>query len=592
MTFFKGSCFMFNSINTKVVLFIVATAFMLVACDKPADESDKATVLSSDDTILQYVPADTPYVFANVAPLPDDLMDKLEPKIDRLLQSYQTILREVIAAKQQELSEEERNSEKIQEVNAFVGEFMTLLSIEGMREAGIGRDATGALYGNGLLPVVRFELSDGALFNDAILRLEEKAGNELPVAEVDGHSYRYFDADKVRIVIAVMDNQVVFTIVPANFDAAQTGRALGLTLPETNIAETGVLQEIADEYGFTDHYVGFFDVRSITDRFVSQAKGLDADLLALMDYDASDLSDVCREEIRSVAGIAPRMVLGYTAISTDQLDSTVVVELREDIAAGLQALSGAVPGLGGDPGGLMSFGMSIDVKAARAFVEARLDAMEAQPFECEHLADLQAGVAGGREALNKPVPPMVYDFKGFLAVVDDIEGLDIATQTPPTSVDGSFLLAMENATALVSMGALFSPEIAALNLQTDGQPVPLEMPQLQTMGIAAHAALTENGLAISIGEDSESQVESMLGAEASDPAPFVSFSMDAARYYGFLGEAIAAGRQDQDKGASPEMQAAMKDIMQAIADIYDRMYADVRFTTRGLEIESSVTLKD
>jgi hypothetical protein len=565
---------------------------MLVACDKPADESDKATVLSSDDTILQYVPADTPYVFANVAPLPDDLMDKLEPKIDRLLQSYQTILREVIAAKQQELSEEERNSEKIQEVNAFVGEFMTLLSIEGMREAGIGRDATGALYGNGLLPVVRFELSDGALFNDAILRLEEKAGNELPVAEVDGHSYRYFDADKVRIVIAVMDNQAVFTIVPANFDAAQTGRALGLTLPETNIAETGVLQEIADEYGFTDHYVGFFDVRSITDRFVSQAKGLDADLLALMDYDASDLSDVCREEIRSVAGIAPRMVLGYTAISTDQLDSTVVVELREDIAAGLQALSGAVPGLGGDPGGLMSFGMSIDVKAARAFVEARLDAMEAQPYECEHLADLQAGVAGGREALNKPVPPMIYDFKGFLAVVDDIEGLDIATQTPPTSVDGSFLLAMENATALVSMGALFSPEIAALNLQTDGQPVPLEMPQLQTMGIAAHAALTENGLAISIGEDSESQVESMLGAEASDPAPFVSFSMDAARYYGFLGEAIAAGRQDQDKGASPEMQAAMKDIMQAIADIYDRMYADVRFTTRGLEIESSVTLKD
>jgi hypothetical protein len=255
-------------------------------------------------------------------------------------------------------------------------------------------------------------------------------------------------------------------------------------------------------------------------------------------------------------------------------------------------LSAAVPGLGTDHGGLMSFGLSLDIKAAREFVEARLDAMETEPFECELFAAVQAGAASGREALNQPVPPMVYDFKGFLAVIDDIEGLDIATQTPPTSVDGSFLLAMNNAQALVSLGTMFSPELAELNLQADGKPVALQLPQMQAMGVDAFAALSDDAIAISVGDGAETELEGMIGAEAADGAPFMSFSMDAARYYGFLGDAIAAGDSDSEKAPSSEMQAAMNEIMQAVADVYDRMSADVRFTARGVEIDTSVTLKD
>ncbi|MDH3553511.1 MAG: hypothetical protein OER22_12910, partial [Gammaproteobacteria bacterium] len=155
---------MFKSISTKVIFSVVASAFMLAACDRSKDETSDLSLLSSKDTVLQYVPADTPYVVANVEPLPDDLMDKLEPKIDRLMRSYQSMLSAVLASKQQELPEAERNSEKYQRANAVVDELMTLMSIEGMRSAGLGRDATGVLYGNGLLPVVRVQLSDGALF--------------------------------------------------------------------------------------------------------------------------------------------------------------------------------------------------------------------------------------------------------------------------------------------------------------------------------------------------------------------------------------------------------------------------------------------
>jgi len=582
---------MIKSFNPRVVLAIIFSVFLFVACSKDEEEAAVSSALSSDATLLQYIPADTPYVFASITPLSDELMDKLEPKIERVLQSYQVVLREAVRAKREQ-SSDELEEEQMERITAVVDELGSLLSIEGMRNAGLGRESTGAFYGNGILPVIRFELTDGALFDAAIDSLEEEAGHELDVAELGGHKYRYLNADELKVIVAVLGDQGVITLVPGAFNDAQISQALGLTLPETNIAESGRLQSIATEYGYSDYFVGFMDFSAIVERFLGGANGLDAELMALMEHDAANLSEVCKAEIRSVASIAPRVVMGYTDVSLDEISSSVVLELRDDIASGLQGLSADVPGLGVDHGGLLSFGMSVDIKAAREFVEARLDALEAEPFECEHFAELQEGVAGGREALNQPVPPMVYDFRGFLAVINDIEGLDIASQTPPTSVDGSFLLAMNNAQALVSLGTMFSPELAALNLQADGKPVALELPQMQAMGIDAFAALSDDAIALSIGEGAETEIEGLLSAEVADPAPIMSFSMDAARYYEFLGDAIAAGEMASEDSATPEMQAAMKEIMQAVAEIYGRMSVGVHLTERGVEIDSSVSLKD
>jgi hypothetical protein len=574
---------MFKSISTKFFAVLAFSALVLAGCSK--DEK------TPDTALLKYVPADTPYVFASLEPLPDDVMDELEPMLDRVLVSYRSVLEEVIVAKEAELTEEQQASKDTQRAKAFVEGLSTLLSVEGMRDAGIARDSLMAFYGNGLLPVMRLGLSDGALFEAAIARLEQQGGDQMPVAEFEGQSYRYFDVEELRILIAVIEDQAVFALVPAAFDDAQTGRALGLTLPDSSIADSTVLQDIISKYDYTNHVVGFVDVAAIAERFVGQPTGLDVDLMALLEDDETELSDVCKAEIRDAAGIVPRMVVGYTSISAKRFDSNLVFELRDDIATGLQALPAVVPGLGGDHGGLMSFGMSLDFKAARSFMEARLDAMEADPFECEHFADVQGGVAQARESLNQPLPPMVYDFKGFVAVIDDIEGLDVTTQTPPTSVDGSFLLAMDNAQGLVAMGAMFSPELAALNLQPGGDPVALDLPQLQAMGISAFAALTDSAVAVSVGEESESEVQGMLDAEGSTPAPFMSFSIDAARYYGFMGEAIAAGDVGED-APTPEMKAALQDLMLSVADLYDRMAGDILFTENGIEMHMTETLKD
>ena len=69
--------------------------------------------------------------------------------------------------------------------------------------------------------------------------------------------------------------------------------------------------------------------------------------------------------------------------------------------------------------------------------------------------------------------------------------------------------------------------------------------------------------------------------------------MDAARYYSFIGDAMEMAEQDDDgKAPPPEIQAAVSDIMDVISELYDRMSVDVDLTDRGIELKSSVTLKD
>ena len=582
---------MTNLRNRRWLIILIACGITISACGKDEGSKDDASELSSADSILRFIPASTPYVLANTAPLPDELYDSFEPKMDALFKAYQNVIRAAVKVQIDGLPEGARDEEEMQRMSAIADELSSLFSVDGIREAGISRESTFAFYGNGLLPVLRFQLSDGADFEAAIARIEEQAGEPLNTAELDGKSYRYIDGGDARVVIAVFDDQAVFTAAPAGFNDEQLGQLLGLTLPARSIAASGELQDIAKEYGFTNHYLGLISPERIAETFLDGPSGLDADILALMGDAAPEFSDVCKSEIRSLVGVAPRMVLGYTRIDAKKIDSMAIVELRDDIALGLSGLPAAVPGLGTDHDGLISFGFGLNPKAAREFYAARLDAMEAEPYECELLQEFQAGAVAGRQALNQPVPPVVYDFRGFLAVIDSIEGMDLAKQIPPTSISARLLLAMDNIEALIAMGAMFSPEIAGLNLQPDGKPVPLDLPQVAGAVENPVVAMTDSMLVISVGDGAEAKIADMMDGTLDERPPFMSAAIDSQQYYAMVGDAIAAS-DGGDDAPSPEMQEAMQDAMHALSDMYERMAMDVRFTSRGVEISGRIAVAD
>lgn len=543
--------------------------------------------------LLRYIPADTPYVFALTTPLPSKLADKLEPTVDELLQAYQRILRHAMAEQLVKMSFEEDAAGDAEQFRGVAEEVLSLMSLEGIRGAGIGRDSAFALYGNGLLPVLRIELTDPDLFDAALVRIEEKAGESLLIGETDGQPYKYAELENVKLLIATLDEQAIITAVPARFNDAQIAMALGVKKPRRNLKNSKRLRTIRKEYGFSDYFTGFIDNERIAEIFTGKATGLDNELFAVLDYQTPDLTETCSTEIMEMVGIVPRIVFGYSEITADIVESAMIIEMRKDIAEGLANVTAAVPGLGLDTGGLLSIGFGLNPIALREFYEARLDAMEADPYECEKFADLQAGVAKGREVLKQPIPPVVYSFRGIVANIADIKGMDLSSKTPPESIDASILFAVENAESLITMAAMMDPQIAALNLLPDGKPVRLNFTQLAEIADEAFAAMSANALSIAIGEGAENNSTSMLVAESAEPVPILSISMNSARYYAMVGEAMAQESTDEDAKKMPvAVREAIRDVMMLSGSMYDRMSVDVRFTSRGVEIVGRMMLSD
>ena len=570
------------------LVWLMIVMLSLSACSKEPEETSESTALTSSDGLLKYVPADTPYLLAMPAAMPDDVLDKLEPQADVTLQMYPVLIKGILTSVIATKEEEGENIDDLQEAMPFVDELGSLLSIEGLRAAGIDRDSRFVMYGAGVLPVIRTTLSDGRLLEAAVARLEESVAKKMSVATIDNHEYRYAGDDKARVIVAIIDNELVVSLVPTELSEEQLKTVLGLTLPDENIAESLTLKNIADKYDFRDYLVGFVDIERFASVFLDDQSGVNAELLSMLGYDGTELSDACKADLRSIAGVMPRIVVGYSDISIEQLSSKAVFELREDIAAGVSTMTGSVPGLGSDQGGIFSMGMSTDLLAAREFYSGRLDAMELQPYECEEFSDFQAGVAAGREILNQPVPPIVYGFKGFLAVIEDIEGLDLQQQQPPTSIDMRLLVSMDNVEGLLAMGAMFSPELAALNIEPNGEPVKLEMGQIAALGQTVHVAMTDSAIALSVGEGTEDKLGDMLDASVSDPSPFMTFEMDAARYYNFIGDAMMADGGGMD--SMPELQEATQAMMDMAKESLSRLSITVDFTERGIELNSTVHL--
>jgi hypothetical protein len=544
----------------RTLIGVSATVAVLVSC--------RADVAHESEQLLQYIPAETPYVMAFTKPLPDDLMDKFEPVVDQTLSGYERILRYKVSEVMVELSREEGGAEKAKQLQELVDEFTSLMSVQGLRDAGIDRDSVFAIYGDGLLPVFRVELSDRDKFDAAVSRLESKSPQKFQVGTVGGESYRYYDIEEARFVVATPGDSAVITIVPSTYSDERLARALGIKKPQDNVADG--LEEIRNAYDFTDHFVGFVDVEKLAASFLGDPSGLNKELL-----------------------LAPRVVVGYTNVNKSFLDTRMVVELREDIASGLATLPTAVPGLGADLGGLLSFGFSLDPMAARSFLEARLDAMEADPFECADLGELQASVAQGRQALAQPLPPVVYNFSGMLAHISDVQGMNLGTKKPPESVDASFLVAFKNAQDLVNMASMMIPQVAEMNLLPDGKARALDLPQLAEIADKAFVALSNVGISVAMGEGSAENSEAMLVADVEMPPPFVSFSMDSKRYYDFVGDALMQENETEDGESEPlALRTAMRDVMVSSGELYERVSVNVHLTERGVEIGSRMTLSD
>ena len=75
-------------------------------------------------------------------------------------------------------------------------------------------------------------------------------GSKMATASIDNQHYRYAGDDNGQVIVALVDNDLVVTLVPANPADDLLKSVLGISKPEKSMASSGELQEMAAANNF------------------------------------------------------------------------------------------------------------------------------------------------------------------------------------------------------------------------------------------------------------------------------------------------------------------------------------------------------
>ncbi|MBB5207493.1 hypothetical protein [Chiayiivirga flava] len=548
----------------KLVAVVVAVALLAAGAwwffgrdgGLPGVGGGAATIAA--DAPLDFVPADTPYVFANLEPLPQAERERWMGQMDGVAAMWKS----QIAVMRARLAEQDDADAQVVSrwVDALDAEFAGKSVEQVVASLGASLEGHGAFYGVGLAPVMRSELADPDALRATVARMEQRTGHTLATASIDGIGYWYvaLPGTTLRAIFAIQDRHLVITVGPGADDAALR-TLLGIERPARSLRDSGALQALNATFGYLPVGGGYVDTARIADLLTSPATPLETALLAAIDVEKPAVDAACRSEAALLATLVPRLSAGYTRIADGHMDMATRIETLPKIAADLQTLRTPMPGPRMADDALFDFGIGLKVGALPAVLNAWADAAQAQTFACPQLADLNATAtqlrSGSSNAAIYTVAPVFSAMRLMLTRVD----LDsMKAGTPDAS--GKILIASGNPAALLSMAKNFAPEIASIDLKPDGKVVAIPTLAANPLPLPVFAAMSPQVLALGVGADQQA----MLGADlALDPAfqPLLVYGIDGTAYADFMrfgmAQAAAAATTDAERKEAEDMGAMM-----------------------------------
>lgn len=501
-----------------------ALALALAACSNKADDSAP----------LAFVPADTPYVFATLEPLPEAALEDRFRVIQPLWKPYFAQFDSVLA---ESLSKAKDDEEKkgLTAVRAVLDEFKDRDSLAKWKEVGFSPLSRSALYGVGLAPVLRMELADADAFRAFIGRVETKAGAQLPKASVGGQDYWRLGGAELPVdgAMAIEGKQLVLTLLPKNASEAAQKELLGLTRPDKNMADGSALQALIKQHGYLPQGAGYIDTVRVLERLAGEHRGTDGEFAAALEAPTTAIDATCRGEIAAIGAHFPRSSFGYTKFDVAEQSMNFEFELDAALRQQLAATIVPVAGMAASDDALMDMALSLPVLKWKDFWIKQADAVVAAPYKCSSLAKLNDSFTEMKQSLDRTVPPPLSNLLGIRFTLDKIAlGKDGMPDTAQTA--GRLLVASDNPLLMVSMAQLGVPALKDLHLAPDGKAVALPTAGLP-QPIAMFVAANNSALAIAAGSGAETALPAYLGAPGGDGKTFLHVRVTGA-FYGVYGD--------------------------------------------------------
>ena len=590
--------------STKRYLALGLASLMLAACA----HKDK-------DAPLAFVPADTPYVVANLDIMNDATRQALLAQADAQLPSQ---LAQLDAAADR-LDATDPDGARL--LRALRAEFNGKTVESFAKAAGLDMKGYSAFYGLGLAPVLRFQLSDPAAFNSFVGRLESAYGKKLAVATIGKQSYRnhVFAASGTQVILATVDKQAVAALLPADASPAMLRLALGLDRPQKSLQDDGRLSALAKAKGYRPWLVGQLDLTralplaiSGKDPLVSAIEKAHAETESAKTGEpvANQLqtSPACSTDAARIAARVPSISFGYTALDAKHQGARMDVALADDISKAFASLKVDLPGLGATGTAPFDLSLALPVANLRTFWMAQADAVAAKPFTCPMLSDLNDGFAKLGPAMQKAAIPPFGDLLGVRIALDSLAA------NPNSSIpdfSGRLIIGTSNPTGLLAMGQMMVPALAQLKLANDGKPTPLPTDMARMLGQPAWAAMSDKALALGVGAGEDAKLADTLMEATGDAGQMSRTHLSGAMYVSWLklmedkvdsltsaatamsNGGAAAGGDDSSKqaAAAAARSKAQFAAMKAQAERVDHIDAEMHVDENGMVITSKTVLK-
>jgi hypothetical protein len=551
---------------------LVVGATVLAACGKKS--VDNAAPLA-------FVPADTPYVYANIEPTPKAVTEQWSRRMHEYLPValgvYENALDRFAAAKP-------GNSRAIAAARALIDTLKTHDTWDKLGELGLKPEMRVAFYGVGLVPVLRFELGDATKFRATIADIEHKSGAALPTAKVGDQDYWYLGDEKVVALFAVEGAQFVVTLAPAKASDALKRTLLGIDRPAKSIADSADLDKLAKQYGYSNFGEGFVDVVKIAERLTGPAQGSDLEIAQAFGLPTGGSDAACKAEYLDLANKFPRMVMGANEVGAQRVRIAAQLEMQQALAAQLAAALGTAPGTGKPGEGVLDVALSLPVLKLKDFWIAQADAVAAKPFACPSLSGLNSGFANFKKKIDITVPPPASDLTGVRFTLDS---LDLGTGPAPMPVfSGKLLMASDNPAAALAMAQLALPPLKDLKIAADGKPVALPAGSIPKLDLPAFVAMSPKALTVAIGNGEDAALGAYLAAPAANEPMFMRMSFSG-KFYGMAAHAL-----DKMKAMMPldrQTELAQQSKMMAMQENWIHS-ADIEFvaTPTGIALRETV----
>ncbi|GAA0256161.1 hypothetical protein [Rhodanobacter caeni] len=579
---------------------------MLVACS----HKDK-------NAPLAFVPADTPYAMANLATLDDDTRTALLAQADAQLPAQLAQL----DAMADDLAARDADTARL--LRAFGAELKGK-TVEGFAaHAGIDVKGRAAFYGLGLAPVLRFDLSDPAMFDAFIARLETAYGKKFDSAQEGKQAYRRHvsAASGTEVILAVVGKQAVIALLPASATPALLRQALGLDRPQKSLQDDGRLKALAKAKGYQDWLVGQLD---LTRALPLLASGNDPLLGAIEKARAQAESaktgepvanqlqtpPSCATDAARIAARVPALSFGYTRLDAKHQDARFDIALAADISEAFAKLKVDLPGLGATGTSPFDLNIALPVATLRTFWSAQADAVAAKPFTCPKLTDLNDEFAKLGAAMQQAAIPPFGDMLGLRVALDTLVD---AKNTALPGFSGRIVLATSNPAGLLATGQMMVPSLARLRVAADGKPVSLPQDLAKMIGQPAWLAMGQHALALGIGPGEDAKLTETLSAPVGDAGRMMRMHLNGTMYLSWLqlmedkADSLAAATATLSRGddalggdnddaateaaANAARSKAQFALMKAQAERVDTIDAEMHVDDDGMVITSQTALK-